>query len=315
MLSKDNYLAEEPQISRIMGLDGLRVGGGRCPPLFVGGLLVACFFLVCNWWSLSTENLELLRQLDELNEHLKISAEERDECTTLRQNMDQRYKSLKDEVGTLHVRLQQLNSLKMKNDEVTESLTMCKSELDSLNKLDATKSATLETLRLEKDTMATQLATKKEENKKLMTDLEAALSNLEKLKLSVNIQNEKAVEEEFRTELTEGSKDKAQLGPVDESAVQISVSGQRGMKYHGVPILPRDPPGVSRQSPRLSVTMLKAPTSNTVAANNLANIENGKENVDEANGEPSNNANEGEEESHRFIEPDEHNKNDGEQQN
>ncbi|XP_043281364.1 uncharacterized protein [Venturia canescens] len=285
MLSKDNYLAEEPQISRIMGLDGLRVGGGRCPPLFVGGLLVACFFLVCNWWSLSTENLELLRQLDELNEHLKISAEERDECTTLRQNMDQRYKSLKDEVGTLHVRLQQLNSLKMKNDEVTESLTMCKSELDSLNKLDATKSATLETLRLEKDTMATQLATKKEENKKLMTDLEAALSNLEKLKLSVNIQNEKAVEEEFRTELTEGSKDKAQLGPVDESAVQISVSGQR------------------------------APTSNTVAANNLANIENGKENVDEANGEPSNNANEGEEESHRFIEPDEHNKNDGEQQN
>ncbi|XP_043281367.1 uncharacterized protein [Venturia canescens] len=258
MLSKDNYLAEEPQISRIMGLDGLRVGGGRCPPLFVGGLLVACFFLVCNWWSLSTENLELLRQLDELNEHLKISAEERDECTTLRQNMDQRYKSLKDEVGTLHVRLQQLNSLKMKNDEVTESLTMCKSELDSLNKLDATKSATLETLRLEKDTMATQLATKKEENKKLMTDLEAALSNLEKLKLSVNIQNEKAVEEEFRTE---------------------------------------------------------SPTSNTVAANNLANIENGKENVDEANGEPSNNANEGEEESHRFIEPDEHNKNDGEQQN
>lgn len=55
-----------------MGIDSMRVGGGRCPPLLVGGLLVACLMLICNWWTLSSENIELVRQIDELNEQLKI---------------------------------------------------------------------------------------------------------------------------------------------------------------------------------------------------------------------------------------------------
>ena len=55
-----------------MGIDSMRVGGGRCPPLLVAGLLAACLMLICNWWTLSTENFELLRQFDELNEQLKI---------------------------------------------------------------------------------------------------------------------------------------------------------------------------------------------------------------------------------------------------
>ena len=56
--------------------------------------------------------------------------------------------------------------------------------------------------------------------------------------------------------VTRGVIDKSQLGPIADTAVRISVSGQRGMKYHGLPILPRDPPGVTRQAPRVSVTML-----------------------------------------------------------
>lgn len=55
-----------------MGIDSMRVGGGRCPPLLVGGLLAACLMLICNWWTLSSENIELVRQIDELNEQLKI---------------------------------------------------------------------------------------------------------------------------------------------------------------------------------------------------------------------------------------------------
>lgn len=101
------------------------------------------------------------------------SAEERDQCVTLRENVEQRYKRLEDEVGTLHVRLQQQTELKKQNGDLTESVTICKSELDSLNKLDATRSATLDTLRLEKDAMSTQLDVKKEENEKLKLDLEA----------------------------------------------------------------------------------------------------------------------------------------------
>lgn len=167
-----------------MGIDGMRVGGGRCPPLLVGGLLLACLMLICNWWTLSSENLELVRQIDDLNEQLKISAEERDQCVTLRGNLEQRYKHTEDELATLHVRLEQQIDLKKKNDELEDSITMCKSELDSLNKLDATKTATLETLRLEKDTINNQLDVKREENKKLQEEVDRLEGEMAQLKLS-----------------------------------------------------------------------------------------------------------------------------------
>lgn len=50
---------------------------------------------------------------------------------------------------------------------------------------------------------------------------------------------------------------KPQLRPIPESAVRVTVAGQRGLKFHGIPILPTDPPGAVRQTPRFSVTMLK----------------------------------------------------------
>lgn len=50
---------------------------------------------------------------------------------------------------------------------------------------------------------------------------------------------------------------KSQLRPIPESAVRVNVAGQRGLKFHGIPILPTDPPGAVRQTPRFSVTMLK----------------------------------------------------------
>ncbi|XP_011342895.1 Golgi membrane protein 1 isoform X2 [Ooceraea biroi] len=169
-----------------MGIDGMRVGGGRCPPLLVGGLLLACLMLICNWWTLSSENLELVRQIDDLNEQLKISAEERDQCVTLRGNLEQRYKHTEDELASLHVRLEQQIDLKKKNEELEDSVTVCKSELDSLNKLDATRTATLETLRLEKDTINTQLDVKRDENKKLQEEVDKLKEDIERVKLNCN---------------------------------------------------------------------------------------------------------------------------------
>lgn len=49
----------------------------------------------------------------------------------------------------------------------------------------------------------------------------------------------------------------SQLRPVELSAVEVSVEGQKGMKYHGIPILPQDPRGALRQTPRYSVTKIK----------------------------------------------------------
>lgn len=48
---------------------------------------------------------------------------------------------------------------------------MCKSNLDSLTKLDVTKTATLEAQRLEKDGLITELDTKREETLKLISEL------------------------------------------------------------------------------------------------------------------------------------------------
>jgi len=103
---------------------------------------------------------------------LFFSAEERDQCVTLRGNLEQRYKHTEDELASLHVRLEQQIDIKKKNEELEDSVTVCKGELDSLNKLDATRTATLETLRLEKDTINTQLDVKRDENKKLQEEID-----------------------------------------------------------------------------------------------------------------------------------------------
>lgn len=103
---------------------------------------------------------------------MPFSAEERDQCVTLRGNVEQRYKQMEDDLSSLHARLEQQMDVKKKNEELEDSITMCKSELDSLNKLDATKTATLETLRLEKDTINTQLDAKRDENRKLQEEVE-----------------------------------------------------------------------------------------------------------------------------------------------
>lgn len=245
----------------------MRVGGGRCSPLLVGGLLIACLLLICNWWTLSSENIVLVRQIDELNEQLKISAEERDQCVTLRSKLEQRSKSTEDEIAFLHVQLEKLNNLNKKNDELEDSIAMCKSELDSLNTLDATRTAILETLRLEKDTINTQLDTKQKENKKLQNEINRVKDEMEKLKLAFNAPPSK----KFATTLipTRVVIDESQLHPLQESAVRISVAGQHGLKYHQIPILPTDPPGAVRLAPRLSVTMLKAKKSSNVESSTL----------------------------------------------
>ncbi|KAL0109539.1 hypothetical protein PUN28_014536 [Cardiocondyla obscurior] len=174
-----------------MGIDGMRFGGGRCPPLLVGGLILVCLMLVCSWWTLSSENLDLIRQIEELNEQVKISAEERDQCVTLRDTLEKRFKHSEDEIASLHVRLEQQADFKKKNEELEESMTMCKSELDSLSKLDATKTATLETLRLDKDTLNTQLDVKRDENKKLQEEVERLIGEIDQLKLNCNSPAEK----------------------------------------------------------------------------------------------------------------------------
>lgn len=54
-----------------MGFDTMRVNSGRCPPFLVAGLLVACVLLTCNWWTLSSQNYDILKELEEMGDQLK----------------------------------------------------------------------------------------------------------------------------------------------------------------------------------------------------------------------------------------------------
>lgn len=54
-----------------MGFDTMRMNSGRCPPFLVAGLLVACVLLTCNWWTLSSQNYDILKELEEMGEQLK----------------------------------------------------------------------------------------------------------------------------------------------------------------------------------------------------------------------------------------------------
>ncbi|XP_008544134.1 putative uncharacterized protein DDB_G0277255 [Microplitis demolitor] len=172
-----------------MVLDGLRGSGssGRCSSTFtVIFLFIGCFIITCNWWSVSTENAELISQVIQLEDKLKISIEERDKYQSKNENLKERLRESENKVAIMHVRLQNQIDLKKQNDELADSLSMCKSEVDSLNKLDVTKTATLEALRLEKESITTQVLLKKEEISNLMTDINRTNSELEKLKKSCN---------------------------------------------------------------------------------------------------------------------------------
>ncbi|XP_046434470.1 uncharacterized protein LOC124186645 isoform X1 [Neodiprion fabricii] len=241
-----------------MGFDGMRVGGGRCPPLLVGGLVLACFLLVCNWWTLSTENAELLRQIDDLILQLKTSEEDRNQCTMLRNSLEQRYKRCDEMVASLHVQIEQEKVLQKKQED---SEMMCKTELESQKQVDITQKATLDSLRVEKDALTKEVDEKKDNIKRLQSELEEARDQLSELKLTVNSPgNSKPSSPGSQVSPPRVvSPSKPNLGPVPEGAVKVSNPGQQGLLYHGIPILPRDPPGAVRQLPRLSVTMIKAP--------------------------------------------------------
>lgn len=54
-----------------MGFD-MRGNNGRCPPFLLGGCILLCIVLTCNWWSISSQNYDLIKQIDILEEQMRI---------------------------------------------------------------------------------------------------------------------------------------------------------------------------------------------------------------------------------------------------
>ncbi|XP_043683422.1 uncharacterized protein LOC122636351 isoform X2 [Vespula pensylvanica] len=127
-------------------------------------LIFWTFLLSYYWWYLSSENIDFSIQVNQLNEQLKMSIEERNQCVTLRMKLEQRYKQMEDDIAYLHIKLEKQNNIQKKNDELKNSMTICKSKLHSLSILNA----------------------KLKENERFQKELEKVKDELVKLKLAYN---------------------------------------------------------------------------------------------------------------------------------
>nr|XP_050867443.1 uncharacterized protein LOC127071804 isoform X2 [Vespula vulgaris] len=127
-------------------------------------LIFWTFLLSYYWWYLSSENIDFSIQVNQLNEQLKMSIEERNQCVTLRMKLEERYKQIEDDIAYLHIKLEKQNNIQKKNDELKNSMTICKSKLHSLSILNA----------------------KLKENERFQKELEKVKDELVKLKLAYN---------------------------------------------------------------------------------------------------------------------------------
>lgn len=149
----------------------MRSGHARCPTYLVAGLLVMSFLLICNWWSLSSQNYELLKEMDDMGTQLSLCFDNKLTCSSKLNAVEIQARDIETKYRTLESNhAEELSSLKSEVSELDKSLKnskrdlgYCQTELDSLKKVDLSKQATLESMRVEKESLAMQLTKAKEE--------------------------------------------------------------------------------------------------------------------------------------------------------
>ncbi|XP_046398382.1 uncharacterized protein LOC124165125 isoform X1 [Ischnura elegans] len=250
-----------------MGIEQMRGNYGRYPPFLFGGLLLVCLISTVQWWSLATQNNDLIRQLEDLGEKFKLSSDQREQCLQLRMVLDNRLKNTEDELAQVKVRLEKMkvevNNMKtqesqkdvelktqMKNaGDAQNAAAMCGSELESLKKLDIAKDGTIASLKIEKDKYSSKVDEKDQEISKLKSELDAV-----KVKLS-SLKEEKLTPKALASSVNNVQR-RSQLER--EPLVDVHVKGLEGMLFHEGSIIVLDPPNAPRPSPRFSVSHLQA---------------------------------------------------------
>ncbi|XP_046398383.1 uncharacterized protein LOC124165125 isoform X2 [Ischnura elegans] len=249
-----------------MGIEQMRGNYGRYPPFLFGGLLLVCLISTVQWWSLATQNNDLIRQLEDLGEKFKLSSDQREQCLQLRMVLDNRLKNTEDELAQVKVRLEKMkvevNNMKtqesqkdvelktqMKNaGDAQNAAAMCGSELESLKKLDIAKDGTIASLKIEKDKYSSKVDEKDQEISKLKSELDAV-----KVKLS-SLKEEKLTPKALASSVNNVQR-RSQLER--EPLVDVHVKGLEGMLFHEGSIIVLDPPNAPRPSPRFSVSHLQ----------------------------------------------------------
>ncbi|XP_047027526.1 uncharacterized protein LOC124635638 [Helicoverpa zea] len=165
-----------------MGIENMR----RWPMYIVFAVCILLLLSLFNSWSAETE---LRNRVSEISTQLQECSKQQTSCmeeslTLLEQRdgyvikvneLDKQKSKLVDDVEEFKSKLSksegQVNHTKV-------DVELCKTELQSLKNLQVSKTAIIETLRLEKDTLTTQLA----ERKQKIEDLE---KEIEKLKMAL----------------------------------------------------------------------------------------------------------------------------------
>ncbi|CAG5054196.1 unnamed protein product [Parnassius apollo] len=158
-----------------MGLENMR----RWPMYIVFAVCILLTLSLFNSWSMENELQikvgELSAQLQEcskaqttcVQESLTL-LEQRDGYNTKMNDLEKEKVRLNDQISEY---LSKITKTETQANRTLVDLEYCKTELQSLKNLQVSKSATLETLRLEKDTLTTQLAERKEKIEELEKEI------------------------------------------------------------------------------------------------------------------------------------------------
>lgn len=159
-----------------MGIENMR----RWPMYIVFAVSIALTLSLFNSWGLETE---LRNKLSEISTQLQECSKQQTTCMENSLSLLQQKDGFESKIIELERQKNKLREdVTQYKDKVTKSETqvngtlvdieICKTELQSLKNLQVSKSATLETLRLEKDTLTTQLAERKEKIRELEKEIE-----------------------------------------------------------------------------------------------------------------------------------------------
>lgn len=173
-----------------MGLENMR----RWPMYIVFAVCILLILSLLNSWSVETELRTRVAEISiQLQECSKQQASCMEESLTLLEQRDgyvSKVNDLDKQKGKLSEEISLFKNKLAKSDtQVNRTLVdveLCKTELQSLQNLQLSKTATLETLRLEKETLTAQLT----ERKQKIADLE---KEIERLKFSLTTKSAAAV--------------------------------------------------------------------------------------------------------------------------
>ncbi|KAL4713443.1 hypothetical protein ACJJTC_010428 [Scirpophaga incertulas] len=164
-----------------MGIENMR----RWPMYIVFALCILFILSLFNNWSIESD---LRNRIDEISSQLQVCSKQQTSCMeeslTLLEQRDS-YVSKVNEFDSQKIKLNadisvyknKLDKSEMQVNRTLVDLELCKTELQSLKNLQVSKSATLDTLRLEKETLTSQLADKKQR----IADLEKEVEKLRSL--------------------------------------------------------------------------------------------------------------------------------------